>query len=64
MENFDTFLFTVFLQIIPGRMGLLVTLFLSLTALLVSTITSSPEVDIFFLKHSIQTMGNNVSTGF
>ena len=31
-------------QIVPGRMGLLVTLFLSLTALLVSTINSSPEV--------------------
>merc|ERR1711892_1567020 len=28
----------------PGRMGLLVTLFLSLTTLLVSTITSSPPV--------------------
>ena len=35
-------------QIVPGRMGLLVTLFLSLTALLVSTITSSPEVNILF----------------
>ena len=33
-------------QVVPGRMGLLVTLFLSLTALLVSTITSSPEVKI------------------
>merc|ERR1719273_917535 len=31
-------------KIVPGRMGLLVTLFLSLTALLVSTISSSPEV--------------------
>ena len=31
-------------QIVPGRMGMLVTLFLSLTALLVSTISSSPEV--------------------
>ena len=31
-------------KVVPGRMGLLVTLFLSLTALLVSTITSSPEV--------------------
>ena len=33
-----------FFQIVPGRMGLLVTLFLSLTALLVSTINNSPEV--------------------
>ena len=33
-------------QIVPGRMGLLVTLFLSLTALLVSTINSSPEVNL------------------
>ena len=32
-------------QIVPGRMGMLVTLFLSLTALLVSTISSSPEVN-------------------
>merc|ERR1711892_276728 len=30
----------------PGRMGLLVTLFLSLTTLLVSTITSSPPVAV------------------
>ena len=31
-------------KVIPGRVSLLVTLFLSLTALLVSTISSSPEV--------------------
>ena len=31
-------------QVVPGRMDLLVTLFLSLTTLLVSTITSSPPV--------------------
>ena len=40
--------FFIFLhQVVPGRMGLLVTLFLSLTALLVSTISSSPEVFSF-----------------
>ena len=33
-----------FPKVIPGRVSLLVTLFLSLTALLVSTISSSPEV--------------------
>ena len=33
-----------FSKVIPGRVSLLVTLFLSLTALLVSTISSSPEV--------------------
>ena len=31
-------------KVVPGRVSLLVTLFLSLTALLVSTISSSPEV--------------------
>ena len=31
-------------KVIPGRVSMLVTLFLSLTALLVSTISSSPEV--------------------
>ena len=35
------------LKVIPGRVSLLVTLFLSLTALLVSTISSSPEVTQF-----------------
>ena len=34
------------LQVVPGRMSLLVTLFLSLTTLLVSTITSSPPVAV------------------
>merc|ERR1719295_355624 len=42
VSSWGSFLITP--QIVPGRMGLLVTLFLSLTALLVSTITSSPEV--------------------
>ena len=48
LQNIKTFQdvsnLCLFSQIVPGRMGLLVTLFLSLTALLVSTITSSPEV--------------------
>merc|ERR1712013_481143 len=33
-------------QVVPGRMGLLVTLFLSLTTLLISTISSSPGVAV------------------
>ena len=33
-------------KVIPGRMSLLITLFLSLTTLLVSTITSSPPVAV------------------
>ena len=32
-------------QVVPGRVSLLVTLFLSLTGILVSTISSSPEVN-------------------
>ena len=45
--RFSLFLIKFFVfKVVPGRMGLLVTLFLSLTALLVSTITSSPEVTI------------------
>ena len=38
-------IFLIF-QVVPGRMGLLVTLFLSLTTLLVSTITFSPPVAV------------------
>jgi len=44
VSSWGSFLITP--QVVPGRMGLLVTLFLSLTALLVSTITSSPEVSV------------------
>ena len=39
-------IFNILSQVVPGRMSLLVTLFLSLTTLLVSTVSSSPPVAV------------------